>query len=728
MLSPLTAKTHVARLFTKLARDRAQLVVNAYETGLVRPGGRLQRPAIGHKEGRRRADTGPMRSRLRSSFPLAGLVLGLAALASPAGASVTEYTGLTAGRPAGITAGPDGAVWFTERGVGSAVARMSLTGSLTEHVAGSVTGFTAGAQPADVAAGPDGALWFTEQGNGGAIGRLDLETGVVTEYAAGLAPGSEPTAITAGPDGNLWFTQAARPGIGRITPAGVITQYSAGTSGGRPNDIVTGADLQLWFTLSGPDGVGRLDPATGAVTVFTQGITPEGAPNGIAAASNRKLFFTQTAGARLGRIKTDGRVEEISAGITAGAQPAAIAEGGDGALWFTDASEPGRLGRLYPDAGEVEQFTATLGDGVAAGDGPGGIVAGPDGNVWFTQPGSPSRIVRVTVPPRVEADTPELAADGRVRLKGSVRPNSQATTYFFEYGPTTAYGAGTAVASAGEDAGPIGVSADVELARDAHYHVRVTAVNASGTVVSSDHMFYFSPDGLILKEKPPKQERVEGTSTVDPDALAPYVPGTDAATEPALMPPSTPQLGETITVAPVTGRVRVKPPGAPRYLPLVAGATIRVGSLVDTRRGKVELRSARSATRTQKGRFWGSIFQVRQERGTRGLTRLKLRGGRFGRCPAAKASGALARTAGATRDSGRRRVVRRLWGKDRHARFRTEGRDSTASVRGTLWSTTDRCDGTVTRVKQGKVLVRDLHRKRSVLLGAGDSYLARHRR
>jgi DNA-binding NarL/FixJ family response regulator len=41
VLSPLTAKTHVARLFSKLdARDRAQLVVIAYETGLVVPGQR----------------------------------------------------------------------------------------------------------------------------------------------------------------------------------------------------------------------------------------------------------------------------------------------------------------------------------------------------------------------------------------------------------------------------------------------------------------------------------------------------------------------------------------------------------------------------------------------------------------------------------------------------------------------------------------------------------------
>jgi DNA-binding NarL/FixJ family response regulator len=39
VLSPLTAKTHVARLFAKLgARDRAQLVVTAYESGLIVPG------------------------------------------------------------------------------------------------------------------------------------------------------------------------------------------------------------------------------------------------------------------------------------------------------------------------------------------------------------------------------------------------------------------------------------------------------------------------------------------------------------------------------------------------------------------------------------------------------------------------------------------------------------------------------------------------------------------
>ncbi|WP_055589840.1 response regulator transcription factor [Peterkaempfera griseoplana] len=40
-LSPLTTKTHVSRIMGKLgARDRAQLVIAAYESGLVAPGGR----------------------------------------------------------------------------------------------------------------------------------------------------------------------------------------------------------------------------------------------------------------------------------------------------------------------------------------------------------------------------------------------------------------------------------------------------------------------------------------------------------------------------------------------------------------------------------------------------------------------------------------------------------------------------------------------------------------
>jgi DNA-binding NarL/FixJ family response regulator len=45
-ISPATARTYVSRMLTKLgARDRAQLVVIAYETGLVTPGRHMERPS-----------------------------------------------------------------------------------------------------------------------------------------------------------------------------------------------------------------------------------------------------------------------------------------------------------------------------------------------------------------------------------------------------------------------------------------------------------------------------------------------------------------------------------------------------------------------------------------------------------------------------------------------------------------------------------------------------------
>ena len=71
-----------------------------------------------------------------------------------------------------------------------------------------------------------------------------------------------------------------------------------------------------------------------------------------------------------------------------------------------------------------------------------------------------------------------------------------------------------------------------------------------------------------------------------------------------------------------------------------------------------------------------------------------------------------------------RRTIRRLRARAR-GRFRTRGRNSTATVRGTIWITADRCDGTLTKVKRGKVVVRDFRRQRTIPVRAGKSYLAR---
>ena len=56
-------------------------------------------------------------------------------------------------------------------------------------------------------------------------------------------------------------------------------------------------------------------------------------------------------------------------------------------------------------------------------------------------------------------------------------------------------------------------------------------------------------------------------------------------------------------------------------------------------------------------------------------------------------------------------------------KFRTRGRFAAATVRGTIWSMQDRCDGTLTRVTRGTVVVRDLRTSRSVVVRTGKSAL-----
>ena len=180
-----------------------------------------------------------------------------------------------------------------------------------------------------------------------------------------------------------------------------------------------------------------------------------------------------------------------------------------------------------------------------------------------------------------------------------------------------------------------------------------------------------------------------------------------------------PILGVTIVGGPAQGAVAVRPPGASDFVPLDGAAGIPVGSLVDARRGAVRIRSARDSRGSiQVGVFGGSMFRVTQRRRDGAYTVLKLAGGNFQACRGRSAATGTASASGARR-------LRRLWGRSRGGRFRTRGQYGTATVRGTVWSTADRCDGTLVRVARGKVMVRDFKRRRSVLVRRGESYLAR---
>jgi uncharacterized repeat protein (TIGR01451 family) len=170
-----------------------------------------------------------------------------------------------------------------------------------------------------------------------------------------------------------------------------------------------------------------------------------------------------------------------------------------------------------------------------------------------------------------------------------------------------------------------------------------------------------------------------------------------------VLPPPTP--GRTANVIPIRGTVLVN------GVPLTAPEQIRIGVVIDTTNGTVRL-----VTSSGSALFFEGAFRLRQSKGRRAFTELVLVGGNFGVCRARALAGVEKK-----RPS---RQVRHLWGNGK-GRFRTRGRYASATVRGTYWLTSDRCDGTLVRVRRGVIDAFDFVRRRTVRLRAGRSYLAK---
>ena len=171
-----------------------------------------------------------------------------------------------------------------------------------------------------------------------------------------------------------------------------------------------------------------------------------------------------------------------------------------------------------------------------------------------------------------------------------------------------------------------------------------------------------------------------------------------------------PVAGQRVIVDEVRGRVRVKVPGG-KYVNLNTLREIPDGSLVDTRKGTVRLSfQPRAGAKVETAKFWDGIFKVDQRKKIMELVLVE----KLAKC---------AQQGNAT-TAARKKKSRRLWG-DGKGRFRTKGQYSSATVRGTRWLTQDSCAGTLTRVRKGKVNVRDFVRKRTIRLKKGQQYLAR---
>jgi streptogramin lyase len=370
---------------------------------------------------------------MRAIVTIATILIALPAAAQTAPV-ITEFS-LTPDvfiNPAGITAGPDGNVWFGNSEVITnnnipAIGRITSAGVIAE--------FTQGLNPENsisiglinsIATGSDGNIWFTnsnfltEAGTQG-IGRI-TPSGVVTEFP--LGPGFNPVSITAGPDGNLWFiSDANSTAVGQITPAGVVTVFSQGLNPGSSLlNITAGPDGNLWFTDQGcasspqftcnpeaPPAIGRITPA-GDIFEFSQGLNKNSFPGGITAGPDGNVWFTDAGGGiggtnAIGRITPDGIITEFP--LPVDSEPVGIVAGPDGNLWFTDLGTTRAIGRISP-AGAITEFS----EGLNPGAGPSAITLGPDGDLWFADAGATPAIGRITIAPSIPSELVAAVAPG----------------------------------------------------------------------------------------------------------------------------------------------------------------------------------------------------------------------------------------------------------------------------------------------------------------------------
>jgi streptogramin lyase len=294
------------------------------------------------------------------------LFLALPSGALAAAGDFTEFPIPTAGTQSpDIITGGDGNLWFTEHTPG--IARMTPSGITREFIYSTST-------PTNLAVAQDGNVWFSDP-QFHRVGRIK-PLGAIKFFAT---PTNDafPSGLEAGP-GALWITEGfTPPNLGRLGPGGLggnppaIVNVSSPTKIG---DIAAGIDGNMWFTeKSAPSAaIGRITPA-GTVTEFSTFITGSAVPERIAAGHDGSLWFTESTGNRIGRVTpATGAIKEfpLPFGVT---NPGGIAPGPDGNMWFADAQG---VGSITP-AGVIKAYNAP--------GNPLGIAPGPDGYMWFTE-------------------------------------------------------------------------------------------------------------------------------------------------------------------------------------------------------------------------------------------------------------------------------------------------------------------------------------------------------
>jgi PKD repeat protein len=244
------------------------------------------------------------------------------------------------------------------------------------------------------------------------------------------------------------------------------------------------------------------------------------------------------------------------------------------------------------------------------------------------------------------------------------------------------------------------------------YNVSATAIDAAGNTSVTHSGTVVVTDPVI----PPLDIPTRGV-----DFNASSVSGTVLVSVPKNAP-----AGRVLARPPVAhGAAAISPPSG--YTPirlLGKDDNIPVGSILDATKGRSSVTMAANASGTvrQTGQFSKGVFKTKQSKSSSLTTAEMMGGGNFKRdCKKTKAR---AGAAGVT--AARKRPSRRLFGNVK-GRFRTRGRNSTATVRGTKYLVKDSCSGTTTKVVAGVVVVRDLVKHKNHTVRKGHSFTARPR-
>jgi streptogramin lyase len=367
---------------------------------------------------------------------------------TPSGA-IQEFTqGLTSpATPFDITQGPDGNMWFTATGhaPNNAIGMVTPSGAIKEFGPPATQPNMA---PAEITVGPDGNLWFLDVATP-AIDKI-TPAGVITEFTSGLLTGAMPETLTAGADGNMWFTDKAKGAIGRVTPGGTIMEFPTGNAMSMPTESTLGADGNVWFSDPGVPAVGRVTP-DGTITEFTQGLDPNADPDPMTLGPDGNVWFIdQNAAHRaVGRITPSGAITEFDQGLSQNNPQDDITAAADGNIWVEQASKDGvaagGVARITT-AGVITEFTSSLNTNPGQGADGDVLLSGPDGNLWFSDRGSQAiGKISLQIPPTATTGAAGAVTNTTATVSGMINPLGSLTTVTFQYG-TTSVLASTAVA------------------------------------------------------------------------------------------------------------------------------------------------------------------------------------------------------------------------------------------------------------------------------------------